>query len=235
MSEEKTLPKWIAVAASITTLAVPFMYLFGYAYEQGYLHTYGVSSEFFARSIQEYLVLSFSACLGIAISILDYFTHNQLVFFGAALIVGGFVWVAIFAAKHRFGERLRSKAAPLKEHRWFDYIYFPSMSACLAFLAQAVPILVISIILLIPTVAYFKGQNLAEKEIANAKICTTTIAPIEDCVSLLENGKPIASGRLVARSSTHMALFNQGKTSIYPMKDQIVEVAPAKSFDTTAK
>ena len=212
------------------------MYIFGYAYDLGYLHAYGVSAEFFARSIQEYLVFAFFACLGIATSTLDFFTHNQPAFIGFALIVGSFVWVAIFEEKHQFGERLRSKATPLKEHRFFDYLFFPFISACFAFVAPALLILAICIILLIPAVSYYKGQNVAENEIANAKVCTYPIASVENCVSLLENGKPIASGKLVARSSTHMALFNQGKTSIYPIKDQIIEVAPAsKKPDTAAK
>lgn len=227
MSEEKNLPKWIAVAASITTLSIPFMYIFGYAYDQGYLHTYGISNEFFARSIQEYLVFSFFACLGIATSTLDFFAKNQPIFIGFALIFGCIALVVVFAEKHRSGERLRSKAAPLKKHRLFDYFFFPFIWASFAFVAPFALITAISVILLIPAIAYFKGQNMAEKEIADAKICTYSSMPIEECVSLLENGKPIAFGRLVARSSTHIALFNQGKTTIYPVKDQLVEVAPA--------
>jgi len=236
MSEEKNLPKWIAVAASITTLSVPFMYIFGYAYDQGYLHAYGVSNEFFARSIQEYLVFSFIACLEIAASIHDFFMHNQRVFISFALILGCIALAIVFAGKHQFGERLRGKAAPLKEHRLFDYFLFPFISASFAYVLPYALISTMLIILLIPAIAYYKGQNVAEKEIANAKRCAYTNVPIEDCVFLLDNGKPIASGKLVARSSTHMALFNQGKTSIYPVKDQVVEVAPAsKNPDTSAK
>lgn len=226
MSEERNLPKWVAIAASVTTLAVPFMYIFGYAYYQGYLHAYGISNEFFSRSVQEYLVFSFFACLSIATSILNFLANNQLVLIVFALVFGGIALAVVFAGKHQFGARLRGKALPLKEHRLFDYFFFPFIYASFAFIAPIALIIAISMILLVPAVAYFKGQDNAEKEMEDAKICTYSGESKEGCVFLLENGKPIASGKFVARSSTHVALFDKGKTTIYPIRDQIVEVAP---------
>ncbi|MDP3511603.1 MAG: hypothetical protein Q8S20_02540, partial [Sulfuritalea sp.] len=66
----------------------------------------------------------------------------------------------------------------------------------------------------------------AEKEIAQAKPCQYSTAPTEGCVALIENGKPVALGTFVARSQSHLALYANGKTSIFPIKDQLVEVAP---------
>jgi len=76
------------------------------------------------------------------------------------------------------------------------------------------------------------GQYVAEKEVASNKQCIHSNAPAEECISLLENGKAIATGRFVARSATHLALFNQGKTSIYPVKDQLVEVVPTRKLQS---
>jgi|GEM_PF-5818702 len=222
MNEEKNLQKWIAVA----TLSVPFLYIFGYAYDQGYLQAYGISNEFFARSLQEYLVFSFFACINIATGALELFTNNTLSFIVFALIVGGIALASVITYKHRIDDRLHSKSVSIKEHRWFDYIFFPVISASFAIVIPFMAITAISTILLVPAIAYFKGKNMAEKEILIAKTCSYSSSQTEECVSLLENGKPIASGKLVARSSTHIALFNQGKTSIYPVKDQLVEVTP---------
>lgn len=224
MSDENKIPKWIAIAASITTLSVPFFYIFGYAYDQGYLRIYGISNEFFARSIQEYLVLSFFACLGIATSILEFSTKNQSLFFMLALIVGCFALAVVFIHKHHLGNRLRKKLEKTKKHWLFDYIVFPSMFAAFALTAPYLVITAISMILVIPGIAYFNGQSVAKKEISSAKPCVYTNAAADECVFLLENGKPIISGRFVARSSTHLALFNNGKTTIYPIKEQLVEV-----------
>lgn len=226
MSEEKNLPKWIPVAAAVTTLSIPFFYIFGYAYDQGHLQAYGISNEFFARSPQEYLVLSFFACLAVVIWLLEFFTNNPLPLIIFALIIGGITLVSVFAYKHRIAERLHGKSVSIQKHRLFDYIFFPFISASLAIVAPFMLTAAISMILLVPAIAFFNGKNIAEKEILNTKACTYSNAPTEECVFLLENGKPIASGRLVARSPSHIALFNQGKATIYPVKDQHVEVIP---------
>lgn len=226
MSEENNLPKWIPVVAAVTTLFVPFLYIFGYAFDQGYLHTYGLSNEFFARSHQEYLAFAFFACLLLATATLELFTNNPLSLIIFALIVGGIVLTAVITYKHRIDERLYNKSTSIKEHRWFDYIFFPFVLSSFSIVAPFMLTAAISAILLIPAIAYFEGNHIAAKEIINAKICIYS-APKEECIFLLENGKPIAAGKLVARSPSHIALFNQGKTTIYPVKDQLVEVAPA--------
>jgi len=226
MSEVNNLPKWIPVTAAVTTLSVPFLYIFGYAFDQGYLHVYGLSNEFFARSHQEYLAFSFFACVFLATTTLELFTNNPLSLIIFALIIGGIVLAAVITYKHRIDERLLNKSTFIKEHRWFDYIFFPFILSSFSIVAPFMLIAAISAILCIPAIAYFEGKNIAEKEIINAKICIYSNAPTEECVFLLEDGKPIASGKLVARSPSHIALFNQGKTTIYPVKEQLVEVVP---------
>lgn len=226
MTEDKNTSKSIAISASIATLVVPFLYIFGFAYDQGYLRAYGISNEFFARSVQEYLVLSFMACLNIFSSLLEIFAKKPYLFFILALFFGCIGLAAVFTHKHRLDERLKIRASNTSKHWLFDYIFFPIMSAFFGVTAPFFVITVTCIILLIPGVAYFNGRSIAEKEIETSKPCLYASAPAENCVSLLENGKPMASGRFIARSSTHLALFNQGKTSIYPVKDQLIEVIP---------
>lgn len=228
MTEDENISKYIAISASIATLVVPFLYIFGFAYDQGYLLAYGISNEFFARSFQEYLVLSFMASLNIFSSLLEFFAKNPDLLFILALFFGCIGLAAVFTHRHRLDERLKKRASNTSKHWLFDYIFFPVISAVFGVTAPFFFITVTSIILLIPGVAYFNGRSIAEKEIETAKPCIYASAPTENCVSLLENGQPMASGRFIARSSTHLALFNEGKTSIYPVKDQLVEVIPGK-------
>ncbi|MGZ5006873.1 MAG: hypothetical protein ACXWFI_03320 [Methylobacter sp.] len=223
MTEEKNSPKWSSVTAAVISLSIPFLYIFGYAYNQGYLQAYGVSNEFFARSLQEYLVFSFFACLSVFTSILEFFPNNIGLLSIFATIVGVIAFVGVAADKHCLNDRLQSKSARIKEHRLFDYIFFSLVPAGLAICAPYLLSVAIVLILLTPATAYKAGKRIAEQEITNAKTCIYS-APKEECVSLLEKGNPVASGKLVARSASHIALFNQGKTSIYPIKDQIVEV-----------
>ncbi|MBR7791637.1 hypothetical protein KDM87_03445 [Undibacterium sp. FT147W] len=226
MSNEKDSLKLIGVAASLATLSVPFLYIFGYAYDQGYLHGYGISNEFFARSIQEYLVLSFYALLWIAISVIDFATKNQGLFWGIGTCVF-ITGVAIrFVTLHHFDKRLKDFATACKQRRIFDYIFLPLITALITTSAPFFLIVLIAAVLLIPTMAYFKGENVAREQILKAKVCSSDSILSGDCVYLVENKKPIAYGIFVARSSTHLALFNNGKTSIFPLKEQIVEVVP---------
>lgn len=227
MSDEKSIPRWISITAAVSTLSVPFFYIFGYAYDQGYLHVFGIGNDFFARSPQEYLVLAFFACLGIATSTLDFISKNEKLFLVIAIAFGVIAWCVVFADKHRLGDRLGSKATPLKKHRLFDYFFFPIMSASLSYVLPAALVISIFLILFVPAVSYFKGVSDAKKEIANAKPCQYSTAPTEGCVALIENGKPVALGMFVARSQSHLALYADGKTSIFPVKDQLVEVMPA--------
>lgn len=226
MNNEKDSLKLIGVAASLATLSVPFLYIFGYAYDQGYLHGYGISNEFFARSIQEYLVLSFYALLGIAITVVDFETKNQGLFWGVGTLVFIAGAVIRFVTLHHFDKRLKDFATTCKQHRIFDYIFLPLITALITTSAPFFLIVLIAAVLLIPSMAYFKGENVARDEILNAKVCSSDSILGGDCVYLVENKKPVASGIFVARSSTHLALFNNGKTSIFPLKEQIVEVAP---------
>lgn len=226
MSDDKGFLKTISAAASLTTLLVPFLYIFGYAYDQGYLRGYGISNQFFVRSIQEYLVLSFYALLAIAITLVDFAAKHQILFFA----IGGLVFiiglVIVFASRHQIEDRLKALAISSKQHRLFDYMFIPLMSALLAALAPYVLIMSIAAVLLIPGMAYFKGQSVAKDEIQKATNCSYGPDIDGDCVHLMENNRPVASGIFVARSSTHLALFNYGKTSIFPVKEQVVEVVP---------
>lgn len=233
MSDEKHIPRWISIPAVVSTLFVPFFYIFGYAYDQGYLHVYGIGNDFFARSPQEYLVLAFFACLGIATSTLNFFTKNEKLFVVISLIFGAVAWCIVFADKHHFDDRLMSKVTRLRDHRLFDYYFFPLISASLSFTLPAVLVVSIFVVLLVPAVSYFRGQNDAEKEIAKAKPCLYSTAPTEGCVALIENGKLVALGIFVARSQSHLALYADGKTSIFPVKDQLVEVVPALKSPNT--
>ncbi|MFA7241498.1 MAG: hypothetical protein WC091_15405 [Sulfuricellaceae bacterium] len=227
MSDEKNLPRWIPITAAASTLSVPFFYIFGYTYDQGYLHVFGISNEFFARSPQEYLVFAFFACLEIATSTLDFMSKNEKLFLVIAIAFGVIAWCIVFASKHCLGDRVRSKVTPLKNHRLFNYFFFPVMFASMSYLLPVALVISIFLILFVPVVSYFEGVSDAEKKIAKAKPCQCSSAPTAGCVVLIENGKPVALGTFVARSQSHLALYADGKTSIFPVKDQVVEVVPA--------
>ncbi|HLO65313.1 MAG TPA: hypothetical protein VK165_20310 [Azonexus sp.] len=234
MSDTKHLPRWIPIAGAVSTLSVPFLYIFGYAYDQGYLHVFGIGNDFFARSPQEYLVLAFFACLGIATLTINFISQNEMLFLVIAITFGVIGWCYVFANKHKFGDRLRRKVAPLKDHQWFDYFFFPLISASLSYVAPVTLVVSIFLILFIPAVSYFKGASDAQRDIDKATQCQYSKAPTEGCVALIENGEPVALGMFVARSQSHLALYANGKTSIFPVKDQLIEMVPISKLPNPA-
>lgn len=233
MDKKQTKFHFLSVAASLMTLSVPVLYVFGYAYDQGYLGAYGVNNDFFPRSIQDYLMYSFFAFLHIAVSILEFTTKNKMVLFmlgGGAAVVA---LVYVFLQKNIYVKRLDGHIAKLKKWRWFDYLFFPLLSGWVGIVLPFVIITMIAIILLIPAIAYFKGQDIARSEIENAKSCEL---PMEGCVVLFNGDKPYAKGRFVARSDTHIALHEGGITSIHAIQEQKVQlISPKYSPSNKAK
>lgn len=140
----------------------------------------------------------------------------------------------VFASRHHIDERMIAFAANSRQHRLFDYIFIPLMSALLAASAPYVVIISIAALLLVSAMAYFKGESVAKEEIQAAKPCSYGPTLESGCVYVVENNIPVAFGTFVARSSTHLALFNSGKTSIYPVKEQVVELVPNKKVPNPA-
>lgn len=77
MNDAKAIPRSLAIAGSLMTLSIPVLYLIGYAYDQGYLNAYGINSEFFPRSFQDYLLNAFGVFMHIAMYALDVLQEKQ--------------------------------------------------------------------------------------------------------------------------------------------------------------
>lgn len=73
------------------------------------------------------------------------------------------------------------------------------------------------------------GQQLAIQQQKNFQGCYQAANKIAGCIYVRDNNAQIASGVAVARSSSHLALYANGKTTTYPLKDCIIESYPKKS------
>jgi hypothetical protein len=79
------------------------------------------------------------------------------------------------------------------------------------------------IIILSAFFAFQSGQEQAAQQQKNHPGCDLATNKTAGCTVLRDNSSVIASGLLVARSSTHLALHANGKTTTYPLKDYIVD------------
>ncbi|HNG60948.1 MAG TPA: hypothetical protein PKZ52_14080, partial [Cellvibrionaceae bacterium] len=71
--------------------------------------------------------------------------------------------------------------------------------------------------------AFQAGQEQAAQQQKNHPGCDLAANKTAGCTVLRDNSTVIATGLLVARSSTHLALYANGKTTIYPLKDYIID------------
>lgn len=116
-------------------------------------------------------------------------------------------------------------------------ISLPILVAILAGAATSLlPILIAlgaGLVVLIPLGAYFDGYHVAQKEIKEAKPCLSSTPISNRCISIVD--KQNVQGRFVAKSQTHVAIYENNRTTIHLIKDQqiVVEPPPIKPKKTT--
>lgn len=242
--KKHALPRWLTLSAAIVgligvipALLAPVIYLCGLVYDYGYLHTYGVSYEFFIRSLQEYYAIAYFGLLGIINFYLPVFFEKFLWAFPLIVfVVAGLVVVLVHVENTTFIKNLKLRVQRPAWPKLFKHLTFPILAAALAWLIPIFLVATVILILVLPGLFYYRGEAEANRQIEQAKPCSYSLTAPSNCVFLIENGKLVAGGIVVARNSTHLALFNEGRTRIYPMKDQLIEaVLPKKERTAPAK
>lgn len=216
----------------MTTFLLPLLYVFGYAYDLGYLGGYGISAELFPKSIPEYLtssLLFFIITFG--------FTANFIIY-GLISIVFIFVIYALLhitahknsAAILKFISTpfLFAKPFLLKIHALILRLNLKILAPQAKFTFGIFLILysflgIMLIVSLVTTIPLFIGKKVAIDEIKRSKTCMEQELT-ENCVTLSEYGNVIAFGRLIASSDKYIALYNSGKTIIYASQNYDINV-----------
>lgn len=226
MSESNT-QKTLTSITILFTIALPHLYIFEFAYQVGYLGRYGISNELFPRSVPEYLTSSL-------LFFMTTFTFSaKYIISGLALIITGFVIYAVLMLLADY----KSEALLKKPIQW--YTKFQPYILCIKtkllkinykILAQPAKVafglfitfygllglmLYASLVTLIPL---YVGQKVASDEIKEAPLCKLE-RTFKDCVQLMEYDDVIASGKIIANSDKYLALYNDGKATIYSKND----------------
>lgn len=242
MAKEQNIQNILALVTVMTTFLLPLLYVFGYAYELGYLGGYGISSELFPKSIPEYLtssLLFFIITFG--------FTANFIVYGLASIVLIFLLYALLHITAHKNSAiLLKYTSAPfLFSKPLFVRIYDFILKLNLKILApQAKFTFGVFLILysllgimlavsLITTIPLFIGKKVAADEIKKSKVCMVEKFT-ENCVSLSEYGNVIALGRLIASSDKYIALYNNGKTTIYASQNYDINVH-IDSFNKASK
>jgi hypothetical protein len=227
MQKEQNIQNVLSLVTIMTTVLLPLLYLFGYAYELGYLDGYGISNQLFPRSIPEYL----TSCL-LFFFITFSLTAKYLVISFYLIVVVFVIYAILHLAIDRNSDFIFKICKPLffklkQILLWFfssiNHLNLNVLARPAKFTAWILLtlycllsiMLVASILTIIPLQI---GKKVAVEEIKKAQRCEKDQIT-NGCISLSEYGNIVASGKLVASSDKYIALYNDGKTIIYSSKD----------------
>ena len=221
-----TLPRFtsfMTALISFMTASVPFLYLIGYLNHLGSLSAYGLEGNFFTKSVQEHVVGAFFVFLEWISSIISVMNTK----FYAFLIVSLFLFIiglAMIWILNR-SKQIEQKVKKIKNHKHFEYVAVPSLMALLSFAIPYTIVAILAFILLLPLGAYWQGQNSAKNRIEGFKGCELKdLDKRNKCFFITKADKPIADGMLIAKSPSHVALWDGNVANIYPLKDESFSV-----------
>jgi len=213
----------ITSVISLMTLAVPVLYLIGYYYSKGYLARFDVSDQYFPSSVQDYLVSSFFVFVQFIIGIIAYANEKYYVLIGFSFSI--FLLSLYMVVVSKYSEKIGKIREKLKNHPWFDYLAFPSFMFLLSLLVPVLAIFVLSLLVVIPFGAYLQGGKDATAAIEKFKGCELQQLDSGDkCTFIEKDGFTLHSGMFIARSPTHIAIWDGKNANIYPLKDEIVVI-----------
>jgi hypothetical protein len=219
-NESEHVEKASNVAAGVALL-VPILYLVGFGYDAGHLGEYGVDAEFFPRTVQEYLVFAFYAFLDVAVGILDFSKANWKLIAIYSGYLASVTLAVVFIGKGNISPLLIGRTKRLMKHWLFDYIALPIAAWFVGIVIPYALVVLAAAVIVLPLFGYLYGRDSAQKEISAHVSCPEIVR--KDCIALYEGGKLLTRGRFVARSSTHIALYDNGKTSIFSVEKKTVE------------
>lgn len=226
MTERKSvLGAKFSLALSVMTLSVPVLYLIGYGYYQGYLDAFGVSTDFFPQSVQDYLVSAFFAFSHAILKTFTIATEKYWIFVIAAIVMAGLGVLIVWVTGDRRQIAIERKKEKFKSHPLALYFVVPASLGVFSLVAPYVIIVMLSFFVVIPYVAYRVGDDEGKAAIDRFQDCTLNeVSRIHNCVYVYRDDELQAKGLLIARSSDHIAIFDQGRAIILPSDNSRVVV-----------
>ncbi|WP_432454537.1 hypothetical protein ACRRS0_03440 [Agarivorans sp. QJM3NY_29] len=203
---------------SLMTVSVPALYLLGYFHTYGYQIGFGMSGEFFPKSIQEHLVGSFIVIFLVVVDLWVYLrTHFYvLLLFFAVVFVFSFVAIYFLRNPVKFKFDAESRGGDVPERLYF-YVYGPLKISVLMLATPYIVLCILISIVALPWFSYNQGKDLALGSIEHFEGCELAeLSRDKSCIFLSKQTGDIANGMFVARSESHIAIWNGAFTEVFP-------------------
>lgn len=228
MEEGKTvLGARLSFTLLVMTISVPVLYLIGYGYYEGYLDAFGISSDFFPKSIDGYLVLAFLAFTNGLINILSLIQERYLILitFAICMTVLGFFLVWLGGEKQQLAIKRQKEA--IKSYPRKLYFIVPAFLGLFSLVIPFMLPAIIATVVAVPYVAVSSGNYEGKADIKNFQECVLGEVPhLHSCAYVYKNDEIQAKGLLVARSTDHVAIYQGGETIILPTAKLKVIIVP---------
>ncbi|MBO1255070.1 hypothetical protein J3L16_05120 [Alteromonas sp. 5E99-2] len=240
----------ITIIIGLFTLSIPMIYTTGYYFRAGYLTEYNVYSDLFPVTNYDILMNTYNWALSGTIDIFSKtLEHLKWFSFWFALL---FFILAVIAyitneitLKKQLNTETKKKAdhsvkinlvkqskAPiqkLKECTVISFL-FGLFGATLPFIT----LFIYFILIVFPYKGYEAGKEQAIKEKSEAVDCLHGQSNQQDCMFIYKENankerKFILQGKIIAASTTSIAVFSEKKTIIYPLAGLEIEYVPAST------
>lgn len=219
---------WIVFTPALGALAYSFFYLTGAVHSETVLHHYGVTTGLFPQSPTDQMFTAYGALLQTGLNWLNVVKNPTIILSALALSVLFIAEITLlnWLPKTRFAKKVGSAVGAKRFIRIPLSVLLISGSIAIAIFALP---LVANIFLLAPAIAGLNSAELNYKRTDRLyeKGCARVAKLSESCVAIYDKEVMIAQGFLITSSSTHIALYLDGKTTIVPIKDYRIETLQA--------
>lgn len=248
-----TIEKTVALMA----IFLPVLYLIGYFYEAGYLSVYAVSTDFFPRSVADYLTWSFSAISACSVDIWLWVTSHWCDFFILFPFLAIYFFIGVVGAYvsrksslNRHG--ISTRFDKVKRTRGFWFIFFPFGMSVFTIGVFLILLVLMLAIIFSPYVFYKYGEGNAKREIKSFQACglidenkneskLKSGSHMQECIYIYRDDTLVLSGILITADATHAAIWDGKKAVIMESSGKQFEIVrrvfpiPSQAASVTAR
>ncbi|HHY6927789.1 TPA: hypothetical protein ACV4T7_001686 [Burkholderia ambifaria] len=227
---------WPVIVSIVGLVSLGVAYSLGDAYYSSYLRKFWIEAAAFPIDKAQHLVLSLFGALNTVAIVQAWLTEHKVhvlksvaaILFSIAVWVvveKGLLWAVERASKRADGSTKSIKLWPIVV-RFFTIVFWIWTSAGAAFLlGMFVP----TFMALPSVIGESAGDGVAGDQMRDFDLgCWVSQAR---CQMVLNGGKEVARGYIVAQSSTHVALYYEGNTVQLPLDGSEIRTVERPNFD----
>ncbi|QXI25645.1 hypothetical protein [Pseudomonas vanderleydeniana] len=214
-------------------LALPFLGFVGYAapyvtgliYWQRYLRGLGIPSGLFEAEARDYFMFAYVALIE-SLGNWSGIVRNPFVWLSIAGFILALSVELVVIKKLEKNARIKSTVEKYTRNR---YVALSSglvvLSAAITTVLMLIPLIMLPVMLIPGTIGnYGADQTLKRNREIFAQGCDLSVQAKMHCYVVKDGDKVVASGFLVAASGSRLALYENGRPRIIPLKEYSVEV-----------